>query len=287
MSVSHLTILDNIPYGRAFSNLITFLRISEWIDKIQMNVGAAFIIILVLVYNDLKFSPDIFNLISIFIVYQCFLGCYGYAINAFADRKIDAIVGKYKGVSFFTKSQLFIILIFLSIGSLAIPLLIDDLRIKVLGIAAFFFSAGYSMKPFRFKSRGFIGIVGATLPQRPFMILFFGLLANAVSEIMWILVGWALFIGIIMEIGHQMLDYSNDAASKAQTWIVQTEFSKVKTYSFVSIFFFLLFIFLPVFYFNPEIGSAISLIMLVLSGHSFFYFLDGWKKYKIAVTAVK
>ena len=280
----HTTVLEKIPFGKTISNLVTFFRVSEWIDKIQMNVGAAFIIFLDLFFNNLKFSPDFLNLLSIFIMYQCFLGCYGYAINAFADRKIDSMVGKYKGVSYFSRSQLSIILLFLSIGSLGIPLLFDDIRIKVVGIAAFFFSAGYSLKPLRFKSRGFVGIVGATLPQRPLMILFFGLLVNAKPEIVGILLAWSLFIGIIMEIGHQMLDYGNDAKSKAHTWIVQTGITTVKNYTLVSIILFLVSILLPVFYFTPETGFSISLIMLVLSGHSFFYFIDGWKKYNKAVT---
>jgi len=287
MSNGQITILENIPFGKTLSNLITFFRVSEWIDKIQMNVGAAFIILLYLFSNDFKFTNDVFILISIFIVYQCFLGSYGYAINAFADRKIDTIVGKYKGVSYFSKYQLSIILIFLSIGSLGIPLLIDDNRIKVLGIVAFILSSGYSLKPFRFKNRGFIGIVGATLPQRPLMILFFGLLVNAKIELVGILFGWALFIGIIMEIGHQMLDYRNDSISKANTWIVQTDPSKVKQYGMVSVIFFLFFIFSPVFYFPQEIGFTFSLIMFVLSGHSFFYFIDGWKSYMKAISINK
>ena len=143
------------------------------------------------------------------------------------------------------------------------------------------------MEPLRFKNRGFIGLIGATLPQRPFMILFFGLLVDAGQEITLLLAGWALFIGIIMEIGHQMLDYSNDASSKEHTWIVETETSKVRTYTYISIIFFLLFTVLPFFYFTPEIGLAISLILLVLSGHSLFYFIEGWKKYNAAVTAGK
>lgn len=279
MSDMYLTILENMPFGKAFSNLVTFFRPSEWVDKIQLNMGAAFLILIDLSYNNFQITPGIFNIISIFLVYQFFLACFGYAINAYADREFDSMVGKYKGTSYFSNPQLLTILIFLSIGSLGIPLLFDNLIVKILGIVAFIFSAGYSLKPIRLKNKGFFGIVGVTLPQRTFMILFFGLLVNANLEFVGILMGWSLFVGIIMEIGHQMLDYKNDELSRAHTWIVQTEISKVKSYSFVSMFFFLLFSLMPIFYLAPEIGFAVFLIMLVLSGHSIFYFVEGWKKY--------
>lgn len=279
MVETHETILGNKPFGMTLSNLITFFRPEEWFDKIQMNTGVALLMILDLFYNSSQGISYIFRMISLFIIYQFFLACYGYAVNAYADRDIDSKAGKYKGVSYFTDRQLSFILIFLSIGSLTIPLLLDDLRLKVLGITAFILSAGYSLKPIRLKSRGFIGIIGATLPQRPLMILFFGLLINAKPELVVILTGWALLIGIIMEIGHQMLDYENDKITRANTWIVNTDILRVKNYSLFSVILFLLFLFLPVFYFTFEKGLVITLIMFVLSGHSVFYFIKGWKKY--------
>lgn len=279
MVETHETILGNKWFGMTLSNLITFFRPEEWFDKIQMNIGAALLIILDLFYNPFQDMSYIFRMISIFIVYQFFLACYGYAVNAYADREIDLKAGKYKGVSYFTDRQLSIILIFLSIGSLAIPLLLDDLRLKILGIMAFILSAGYSLKPIRLKNRGFIGIIGATLPQRPLMILFFGLLINAKLELVVILTIWSLLIGIIMEIGHQMLDYKNDKITRANTWIVNTDILRVKKYSSFSTILFLLFLFLPAFYFTFEKGLVITLIMFVLSGHSLFYFIKGWKKY--------
>ncbi len=279
MAEAHETVLGNRPFGITLSNLITFFRPEEWLDKIQMNIGAAFIIILDLFYNSPQNIGEVFRAISIFIIYQFFLACYGYAVNAYADREIDLKVGKYKGVSYFSNRQLAVILIFLSIGSLGIPFMLDDLRLKILGIIAFILSAGYSLKPIRLKNRGFIGIIGATLPQRPLMVLFFGLLINAKPELIVILTGWALLIGVIMEIGHQMLDYENDKITEANTWIVNTDILRVKNYSLFSVMSFLLFLFLPVFYFTYEKGFVIALIMFVLSGHSVFYFIKGWKKY--------
>lgn len=49
----------------------------------------------------------------------------------------------------------------------------------------------------------------------------------------------------------------------------------------------MLFLFLPIFYFTPEIGFIFSLIMLVLSGHSIFYFIEGWKIHEKAVSTKK
>ncbi len=280
MANEFVTILENIPFGKTLSNIVTLFRVSEWIDKIQMNIGAAFIILLYLFYTNSKINHNVFLMLVVFIIYQGFLACYGYAINAYADRKFDSMVGKYKGVSYFNKRDLSIILVFLSIGSLGIPLLLNDIRITILGIVAFILSSGYSLKPIRLKDRGLAGLICATLPQRPVMILIFGLMVDARPELVGILMGWALFIGLIMELGHQMLDYQNDITSGIHTWIVKADISKVKKYTFMSIFFYLLFIILPFYYFVPEIGLIISLIMMVFSGHSIFYFLDGWKAYK-------
>lgn len=276
----HSTILENVPFGMTISNIITFFRPSEWIDKIQMNIGAAFILILDLFHNGYQNVSDIFILISIFIIYQFFLACYGYAINAYSDRKIDSMVGKYKGVSYFTRNQLSIFMIFLSIGCLGIPLLLGDLRIIILGILAFILATGYSLEPLRFKNKGFVGIIGATLPQRPLMILFFALLVNTESELVVILMGWTFFIGIIMEIGHQMLDFNNDKMSQANTWIVHTESQRVKKYTFLSLILLLIFLVIPIFTYPLEIGITFTLIILAFSGHSIFYFIDGWKAYR-------
>lgn len=273
------SILENIPFGETISNIIMFFRPAEWIDKVQFNIAAIFLLLMEIYYNNTMFLDDFFKKFLLFLIFLLLLSCFGYSINAYADRVFDHRVGKYRGVPYFSKNQIYLIFVLISIGILVIPFLLKDARLEIVGILAYIFAAGYSIKPLRFKDRGIYGIIGATIPQRPLVILFFGILINADTEFLMILVVWSLFIGIIMEIGHQMLDYQNDKTSGTNNWIVNANLDDVKKYSMFFMSVFILITFAPLLFFKIAIALTFSFVMLIFSGHSFFYFLDGWKAY--------
>lgn len=280
MAKGYKSIMENIPFGDTISNLIMFLRPAEWIDKVQFNAAAAFLLLMEGYYYEALNLEGIFKKFIIFLIYQIFLYCFGYSVNAYADRIFDHRAGKYRGVPYFSTMQIFLILIIISIGFLGIPFLFNDSRLVLLGIITYILAAGYSLKPLRFKERGLYGIVVANIPQRPLLILFFGLLVSANMGFMIIIIAWSLFLGNIMEIGHQMLDYQNDKTTGVDNWIVNTEVRDVKKVSAYFIFFFTLVTLAPLLFFSFRIALTFSFLMLIFSGHSIFYFLDGWKAYK-------
>lgn len=290
MNQEFISVLEEKPYGKFLSNLIVFIRIFEWIDKLQANIGAGLIIIIASLIMYSQYTKAIFPLFVIFVIYQSFLLSYGYAINTYADRDLDSKVGKYRGISYFSNIQILLIIGFLVFGCLGIPLYFtlyfNNLKLIVLGVITFLLATFYSLKPLRFKERGFLGILCATLPQRPLLVLFFALLIPSDPKLVYLLILWIFSIGVIMEIGHQILDYEKDKKGGADTWATRVGISIVKKYSIFTFVLFTISLIAPIFTFSMSKGLAISFILLAFSGHSINYFIENWKVFKSATSNV-
>lgn len=248
-------------------NLLKLIRAYEWIDKLQLNFIAAFILIIYLPH------PEQY-LIQILIlgIYMIFLESYGYVINSYADREQDAKVGKHPEALYFSDRQLQAMLIFFAIPSLAIPLYFSDFKIRILGIATFLLATFYSLKPVRLKERGGYGIVTAALTQRtlPFLLFVF-LIPFYDLRVTCFLLGWLSLIGIAVIMAHQLADFENDAKAKVDTWALRLGKGKVerriKAALLLMIICVLIFLFILPFY----EGLAVSLVIFAFSGYSIGY----------------
>lgn len=246
------------------NKLLKLIRAYEWIDKLQLNFIAAFILIVYL--------PDpvqYFTQIVILGIYMISLGSYGYVINSYADRESDAIVGKHPEVLYFSNRQIQVILTVFAIPSIAIPLYFADIRIQMLGIATFMLVTFYSLKPIRFKERGVSGIIIAALTQRtlPFL-LFVYLVPRHDPVIAYFLLVWLSLVGIAIIMTHQFSDFEKDKKSGVSTWVVERGKRLVKRRIKLTLIFILLCVLVPILIFPLYEGLAISLVILAFSGYS-------------------
>lgn len=264
-----------MAYKDVLSNLIALMRIREWLHKFQELFVASLILLLFLPDQSQSVSridARVFEVLLIFWIYQCFILCYGYAINSYADREQDSIVGKHPEASFFSTRQLRLILSFLAIFALGIPLYYGSFEIKVLGLTTFFLATFYSLRPIRFKERGFVGILVATLFQRPLLFMFFPLLIPSCDiTLFWILLGWLFFLGFAVEIAHQLDDFDNDIKAGVITWATKVGKAKVKERLIFTIILIFFFICMPVFIFPIHKGLIVSFALLIFSIYSFLY----------------
>jgi 4-hydroxybenzoate polyprenyltransferase len=261
-----------MAYKDVLSNLIALMRIPEWLHKFQELFIASLILLLFL--PDCAHSVSGINaeVLLIFWIYQCFLLCYGYVINSYADREQDAIAGKHPEVSFFSTWQLQLVLGFLAVFALGVPLYYGDFRIRMLGLVTFLVATFYSLKPIRFKERGFIGILAATAFQRPLLFMFFPLIIPSCDLTLFlILLGCLFFIGLTIEINHQLADYNNDIKSGVVTWTTKVGKTKVKKWLLFTTTLFSFFICMPIFIFPIYNGLAISFALLAFSGNTILY----------------
>ena len=212
-------------------------------------------------------------------LYMLFLGSYGYTLNSYCDRAQDAKVGKHSEILYFSDRQLLIILLALALFSLGIPLYFADLKIRLLGLVTFFLVTFYSAKPVRFKERGLWGISVATLTQRPLPFLLFAFLVPCDAKLAWFLFGWLCFIGLVMIVSHQIVDFENDKKARVYTWAVKVGKSGARKWLKSSLVLMLVYILAPVFVFASglALGLAISLVLLIFSSVAITYSMDAFR----------
>jgi len=257
-------------------NLIIFTRIVEWVDKTWIILGAGLILLL-----QLPLNSEVFKSFVVFAIYTFFALSYGYAVNIYADREVDARAGKHKkheAATYFSQNQLMLIFGFLIAGMLGIPFYFGGFWVEVLGVINLFLATFYSLKPIRFKERGFLAILVAGGPQRAFLFLFFALLVHSTSGLTLILFLWLTILGVLMEIGHQILDYRSDKEAGLSTWATRTGIEKAKKIG-ISLFLLLIFfLIMPAVLLPFYQGLAISLLLASFSSHSVLYFLESLKR---------
>ena len=261
---------------------LKLVRVYEWMEKLQVSFVAAFILLI--------FMPYPWRFLWALIVlgiYMLFLGSYGYTLNSYCDREQDAKVGKHPEISYFSDRQVLIILLALALFSLGIPLYFADIKIRILGIVTFFLVTFYSAKPIRLKERGLWGIVVATLTQRPLPFLLFALLVPCDEKLAGFLFGWLCFIGVLMIVAHQIIDFDNDEKAKVYTWAVRAGKSRAKRWLKFAVVLMLVYTFAPVFVsafvsvkslaLGLSICLTISLVLLVFSRAAVTYSFDAFK----------
>ena len=253
-------------------NLIKLVRVFEWVDKLQLNFIAAFILIAFLPHPE-----HYLDKILILGFYMIFLGSYGYVVNSYGDREQDAKVGKHPEALFFSERQIKSFLVFFAVPSLVIPLYFPDFKIRILGIATFLLVTFYSIKPARLKERGIFGIFTAALTQRalPFLLFVFLIPLSGISTmVVYFLLVWLSLIGIAVIMTHQFFDLENDAKAGVNTWASKLGKGKVKGWIKIILSLTIVCILIPLFILPLYEGLVISLVTLAFSGYSIGYSVD-------------
>jgi len=251
-------------FAQKINNFLKLIRAYEWIDKLQLNFIAAFILII-----DLPDPVKYFPQIIILGVYMIFLGSYGYVINSYSDREADAIVGKHPEARYFSIRETQAILAILAIPSIAIPVYFPDVRIKLLGIMTFLLVTFYSLKPIRFKERGVLGIFAAALTQRtlPFL-LFIYIIPDPDTAIANFLLLWLSIVGLAIIMTHQYSDLENDRKSRVNTWAVERGITHAKKLIKLILILLFILVLVPILILPFYEGLTISMVILYFSGYA-------------------
>ena len=254
-------------------NAVKLVRVYEWLEKLQMDFVAAFILLIAMPY------PWRFLWALLVLgLYMLFLGSYGYTLNSYCDRAQDAKVGKHAEILYFSDRQVLILLLALALFSLGIPLYFADLKIRLLGLVTFFFVTFYSAKPIRFKERGLWGISAATLTQRPLPFLLFAFLVPCDAKLALFLFGWLCFIGLVVIVSHQIFDFENDKKAEVYTWAVKVGKSGARKWLKGLLVLMLVYILVPLFMKGLVFGSALSLTLFIFSNVAITYSVDAMRE---------
>ncbi len=188
----------------------------------------------------------------------------GYLTNDLGDKEKDGIIKKEnatQAISVPTIVALFVFFLALSIGPwFYLPMNKYSYWLLTLQFVFFFL---YSFKPFRFKERGFLGVITDALyghlnPAILAAYTFYLIIGNSFqffNPFLLSLALWQFFLGIRNIVFHQIQDYEKDIQSSTNTFVTnigeQRAINLAQLYLIpIEIFLFLGFAFL-ISYFNP------------------------------------
>ena len=195
-------------------------------NSIIENIFVAFYIALRLDGEVAGFFIDLFC----FICFSVFSTTYGYLINDLADMELDARHGKANTFMEDTKHRAcLIVLLFGAISVVFGTRFVGNPVFLLLWLAWFFSATFYSVKPFRLKERGKLGLAVVVLAQRvlPILLLFAAFEYEAWLEVI-VFTAYVLFRGLSSDLNHQIADFRNDALTSTQTFAVDAGLSRAE-----------------------------------------------------------
>ena len=151
----------------------------------------------------------------------CYLS-FGYMFNDWIDSDVDKRAGKKKTIHSMQTWQVTLILttlIILGIGFVFPWLTNPQVFINVL--ICYFFAITYSGTSLRFKERGGMGILVASLSQRTMLVSLVFIIAENFNVIATLFLVLTLIIGFRWMLIHQLDDYERDLEGGVQTFTTQ------------------------------------------------------------------
>jgi 4-hydroxybenzoate polyprenyltransferase len=199
-----------------------------WYSKVQPLLFFIYIHLYGRVY-DHPYAPIDAYVTSFFLLMSvCSVAMYGHLINDYFDQQADKKANKSRLLSKYTKKQSFTLLILFVISGFlpAVFIEYDPLAITLLFLN-YLAATFYSAPPVRFKERGVLGIVFASVAQRAIPTLFVNAgFAGSIAtehqrEIYLVLteMAWAFMVGVRWIVIHQLRDEKNDILSDVKTFV--------------------------------------------------------------------
>jgi 4-hydroxybenzoate polyprenyltransferase len=188
-----------------------------------------FIVIYIgIIENDLttRFLVEVLS----FLLFSIFSTTYGYLINDFSDRRLDALHGKHNTFRNDSKNRAVTVLIVIFIISIvfAIPF-IENITFVILWAFWIAIATFYSLPPLRFKEKGKTGLILVVFAQRviPVMLLFAAFNITNLIDIV-IILNLILARGFSSDIHHQWQDFENDRLTNTTTSAVKLGIEKTE-----------------------------------------------------------
>ena len=235
--------------------------------KIQLFVVASLIYLVLsdAVWSHLKLS-------LVFIGYNYIVFAYAYLLNSFTDREQDLLVGKNYASDFSNNIELIVIAVLGFFSLVLPPLLFKSTIVSIIAVMGMFLATAYSLRPLRFKERGFAGLFVATVIQK--MPFIFWLIILPGWWRLWIyLFGWLLLDSFLVETWHQIVDYYNDRDANVRTFAIDIGIQRTQKIAAIATYIFLIYLLLPLFYITDQgvAGILLSVIMFIFSQDALFY----------------
>jgi len=164
------------------------------------------------------------------------LSSFGYMLNDYYDRFIDKISGKENVMgSLSARQQVLALVTVLSTGLIAfIPFYHYQFAVMAL-FFSYISSILYSMRPFRLKEKGILGIICVSLAQRVFpLLIVFSIFEHFRLDTL-IFLALSFLIGLRWILIHQLLDRDKDIQTKVETFA--TSEAPERTYNAMLCFF--------------------------------------------------
>lgn len=202
-----------------FQKIVRYLRLNEWYDSkvpfVLCYIWSCYL------RNSSSITTERYA--EVFIagaVFTSLFLAFGYMINDYADREVDAAAGKDKLMYHMTEEKImlsFVVVVLL--GSIPV-LLISHFSVSVLvmTVLTYLVGASYSMPPFRFKEKGVAGLVISAFAQRCMPIFVIMQLLPADSIVVFTFTIASFIIGLRYIFIHQVIDIENDLKGGVTTF---------------------------------------------------------------------
>lgn len=199
--------------------LRSLVRVNEWLFS---KIPSLFVPLLLFYYYE-GASGDCTKVLFLYFIYLMFSFSFGYAVNDYSDREEDAIVGKRNIMGELSETQCSLILLILLCGCIPFGIICNNPVIIPIYIFVYFWGAAYSIRPFRFKERGALGLFECAIAQRMFPM--FPILAYSLKTTRYVILWGSItfFAGMRYILIHQVLDLENDRRSGTRTFTTEHE----------------------------------------------------------------
>ncbi len=195
-------------------------------NSVTENVFLIFYIALRDHLYSVSFIEDFF----IFIIFSMFSTTYGYLINDFADRELDALHGKdntFKNDSAWKAG--IIVAVFLVLSLIAGMKFLENRLFLPLWICWFFTATFYSLRPIRLKERGWIGLLFVVIAQRVLpTLLIFAAFKHLEAVDMLVFTSYIFARGLSSDLNHQLEDYQKDNMTGTETYAKKTGLTRAE-----------------------------------------------------------
>lgn len=193
------------------------LRVREWLDsKVTLHLFSA--LFLIWSGNDADRLEQFVNVHFYILFAAVYLGV-NYLINDLADYDVDLAAGKKKEIQKIHKRTAVLLMLVCMLVGIG-PVLWRERSIGILVAVAviYFFGFSYSVRPFRFKERGFMGAVISSFAQRcvPLLVVLSFVRADVPAAVIIILLNF--FVGMRYILLHQLVDLRNDRMTGTSTF---------------------------------------------------------------------
>ena len=198
---------------------VQYIRLRDWYDsKVPFVLCYLWCIYL---HNSLSITTERFA--AVFIGGALFTGlflAFGYMINDYADRTVDAMAGKDKLMHHMSGSAIALSFVIVIAAGIFPILIVSNFSFLVGGtlIATYLIGAAYSMPPFRFKEKGVYGLIISSFAQRCMPVIVLSFLIRQEWSFTILFIVTSFIIGLRYILIHQIIDLENDRLSGVRTF---------------------------------------------------------------------